>query len=83
MRKINAKHISHNRWLCYALGSFSGTAHSFTGHTLKAALVDCLGVQNPVRRDDVLRAYQCISRVSRADDLLIVQPYARWLVRQG
>ena len=50
---------------------------------MKAAIVDCLSVDSAVRREDVLKAYQCISRVSRADDLLIVQPYARWLFRQG
>ena len=62
---------------------FSGTAHSYTGATLPAAIADCLDWKRKPRREDMLKAYNCVSRVRAADDLLLVQPYNPWLFKQG
>ena len=62
---------------------FSGTAHSYTGYTMDAAIADCLPWNRTTKREDMLRAYICVSRVRTADDVLIIQPYSPWLFRQG
>ena len=43
---------------------FSGTAHSYVGYTLKAALADCLSWDATPTRDHMLRAYCTMSRMS-------------------
>ena len=50
---------------------------------LAAAIVDCLDWKTKPRRKDLLKSYNCESRVRAADDLLFVQPYKPWLFRQG
>ena len=62
---------------------FSGTAHSFTGETLPAAIVDCLGFDRTATREDMMRGYVSISRVCKHEDILIARPYAPMLFRQG
>jgi hypothetical protein len=62
---------------------FSGAVHSFTGATLPAAIVDCLGWQKRPTREDMLKAYIAVSRVRHLDTLLLAQAYSPWLFRQG
>ena len=62
---------------------FSGTAHSYVGYTLKAALADCLSWDATPTRDHMLRAYCTMSRTCTAKTLLVMQPFAPMLFRQG
>ena len=62
---------------------FSGTAHSYVGHTLKAASADCLAWDTTATRDHMLRAYCTMSRTCTAKTLLVMQPFAPMLFRQG
>ena len=62
---------------------FSGTAHSYVGYTLKAALADCLSWDTVPTRDHMLRAYCTMSRTCTAETLLVMQPFAPMLFRQG
>ena len=62
---------------------FSGTAHSYVGYTLKAALADCLAWDATPTRDHMLRAYCTMSRTCTAKTLLVMQPFAPMLFRQG
>ena len=62
---------------------FSGTAHSYVGYTLKAALADCLSWDTAPTRDHMLRSYCTMSRTCTADTLLVMQPFAPMLFRQG
>jgi hypothetical protein len=62
---------------------FSGTAHSYVGYTLKAALADCLSWDNTPTRDHMLRSYCTMSRTCTAKTLLVMQPFAPMLFRQG
>ena len=63
--------------------SFSGTAHSYTGATLPKAIVDCLDYANKPRKEDMTKSYVCLSRVRRADDLLVSQPFSPILFNLG
>ena len=65
------------------LPDFGGTAHGYCGSTLNAALVDLLNFSKTPTWDDMLRGYIAASRVRSAETLLIVQPYAPMLFRQG
>ena len=62
---------------------FSGTAHSYVGYTLKAALADCLAWDVTPTRDQMLRGYCTMSRTCTAKTLLVMQPFAPMLFRQG
>ena len=62
---------------------FSGTAHSYVGYTLKAALADCLAWDVTPTCDQMLRAYCSMSRTCTAQTLLVMQPFAPMLFRQG
>ena len=62
---------------------FSGTAHSFTGQTLAASIVDCLEVTAKPKPDEKFKAYCSLSRTRHLHDVLIVQPYAPMLFRLG
>ena len=63
--------------------AFSGTAHSFAGHTLPAAWVDALPWNYKPERKTQLCAYMSLSRVSHIDDLFLTQPFAPQLFEQG
>jgi len=62
---------------------FSGTAHSYVGYTLKAALADCLSWDTAPTRDHMLRSYCTMSRTCTAETLLVMRPFAPMLFRQG
>ena len=62
---------------------FSGTAHSFQGATLEAAITDCNEWNVMPSRKDQLTAYMCLNRIESADALRIVQPFSPQLFRQG
>ena len=61
---------------------FAGTAHQFCGATVDACKGDLLHWTVTPTLDSFLRAYIIRSRVKRADDMLIVQPYNPNLFRQ-
>ena len=63
--------------------SFSGTAHSYTGATLSKAIVDCLSFCGKPTQEEMTKSYVSISRVRRADDLLIAQPFSPAFFRLG
>ena len=63
--------------------NFAGTIHSFVGASLPAAMLDCLHFARTPKREDMLKAYLGISRVTELEGLLIVQPYHPMLFRQG
>ena len=62
---------------------FSGTAHSFAGDTLNAALIVCLAWGAKPDKPAQLSGYMCVSRVKSIDDIIIVQPYSPTLFAQG
>ena len=62
---------------------FGGTAHSYQGATLNAAIVDCLEMDQTPRALDMLTSYVSLSRVRQADTLLLMQPYAPALFQRG
>ena len=61
---------------------FAGTAHQFCGSTVSACKGDLLHWSVTPTLDSFLRAYIIRSRVRRADDMLIVQPYSPNLFQQ-
>ena len=63
--------------------SLGGTAHSFTGTTLKSAILDLLHPTRTPRFDDVPNSYVGMSRVRDAATLLLAQPLAPCLFRMG
>ena len=62
---------------------FSGTAHSFAGDNLRAAVIDCLPWATKPDKSAQIGAYMSISRVRATDDIYITQPYAPTLFSQG
>ncbi|CAE8629629.1 unnamed protein product, partial [Polarella glacialis] len=50
------------RWGFPLVVDLSGTAHSYIGSTLKAAVVDSMSMQRKPKREDALKGYQCLSR---------------------
>ena len=62
---------------------FSGTAHSFAGATLRAAIVDCLPWNHQPSTEDQLMAYMCLSRVERIDNICVVEPFSPALFAGG
>ena len=61
---------------------FAGTAHQYCGATVGACKGDLLHWTMTPTLDSFLRAYIIRSRVKRADDMLIIQPYNPNLFRQ-
>ena len=55
---------------------FAGTIHSYTGETLPAGIVDCLGVEDTPRPEDQLKSNIGIARMTSADGVLLAQPFA-------
>ena len=53
------------------------------GETLDACIGDCFSVGDTVDMNDAIAAYIVLSRVRRADDLLITRPFPPTLLRQG
>ena len=62
---------------------FSGTAHSFAGHNLSVAFIDCLPWHSKPDKAAQVGAHMSISRVRNIDDIYITQPYAPMLFSQG
>jgi len=62
---------------------FSGTAHSFAGANLPAALIDCLSWDHEPNQPDQLTGYMCFSRVETIADICVVQPFPPTLFSQG
>ena len=62
---------------------FAGTIHSYTGESLETGIVDCLAVEDTPRAEDQWKAYIGLSRLTSADGLLVAQPFAPMLFRQG
>ena len=63
--------------------NLGGTAHSFTGTTLKSAILDLLDPTRTPRFDDVPKSYVGISRIRNILHLLLAQPLAPCLFRMG
>ena len=62
---------------------FAGTIHSYTGESLETGIVDCLAVEDTPRAENQWKAYIGLSRLTSADGLLVAQPFAPMLFRQG
>ena len=62
---------------------FSGTAHSFQGANLEAAITDCNEWNVMPSRKDQLTGYMCLNRIETAESLCIVQPFSPYLFQQG
>jgi hypothetical protein len=78
-----ARNVHINRTGFQVVPDFAGTIHSFVGSSLEAAMLDCLHFGRTPSREDMLRAYLGISRVTKKEGLLIVRPYHPMLFRQG
>ena len=76
------KVLVKRRGYCIA-PDLSGTAHSFVGATLKAALLDVDTWDKETSRDDQLSGYMCLSRAEEIEGICIVQAYAPNLFRNG
>jgi hypothetical protein len=63
--------------------NFGGTAHSFTGATLPAAIVDLLRADTTPSRQSVPTSYVAVSRCKDATSILLAQPFAPYLFRLG
>ena len=79
--KLNTQKIERHGFLIAS--DFSGTAHSFQGSTLDAAVTDCNEWHVMPARQDQLTGYMCLNRVETADSLCIVQPFSPRLFLQG
>ena len=55
---------------------FSGTAHSFQGANLEAAITDCNDWNVMPSRKDQLTGYMCLNRIDTAGSLCIAQPFS-------
>jgi hypothetical protein len=62
---------------------FGGTAHAYCGTSLDASLGDLLEWWHKPRRGDAIRGYIVKSRIRKAKNLLLAQPYSPHLFRQG
>ena len=62
---------------------FSGTAHSFVGATLAAAITDCGAWDDVPSRGSQLSGYMCASRVEYVDNLCFAQPFCPTYFSQG
>ena len=63
--------------------NFSTTVDSATGHTLKAAIPDLGDEFQKPSQYGAMRGYISLSRVTKADSLLIAQPFNPLLFRMG
>ena len=55
---------------------FAATAHAVTGGTLPTAIGDLDVVDSTLSQEDALKAYIVISRVERAENILVAQPFS-------
>ena len=62
---------------------FAGTAHSFMGSTLEACTLDLGHWDSTASREAQLSGYMCLSRVRKAEDLCIAQPFSPNLFTNG
>ena len=62
---------------------FGGTAHAYCGTTLEACIGDLLPWHATPNREAALRAYIIKSRIKKAENLLLGQPYSPMLFSQG
>ena len=69
-------------WLLHG-PDLAGTAHSFVGATLKAALIDCDNWEQEPNHDTQLSGYMCLSRAEEIEGICIVKAYAPSLFRNG
>ena len=76
------KVLVKRRGFCMA-PDLSGTAHSFVGATLKAALIDCDSWEQEPNHDTQLSGYMCLSRAEEIEGICIVKAYAPSLFRNG
>ena len=65
------------------VADFSGTAHSYTGHTLPAASTDLGDVLSRPSAANAWAGYCSISRVRYSESLLIVRPFSPRLFALG
>ena len=59
---------------------FGGTAHAYCGTTMDATLSDLLSWHMKPRLEDMLKAYIIKSRIKKAENLMVSQPYRSTLV---
>ena len=62
---------------------FSSTIHSATGRTLESAVPDLGTIEDVPNSQRAMEGYIAISRVASAEGLIIAQPFAPALFRQG
>ena len=62
---------------------FSGTAHAYCGETLPAASADLLTFHEEPKRESMQKGYITLSRFEFVGNMLISQPCAPMLFRQG
>ncbi len=62
---------------------FGGTAHAYCGTTMETTLGDLLSWHMKPCLEDMLKAYIIKSRIRKAENLMISQPYSPHLFRQG
>jgi hypothetical protein len=62
---------------------FGGTAHAYCGTTVEAVLGDLLPWHKQPQMSEMLKSYIIKSRVRKAEQVLVVQPYSPQLFRQG
>ena len=62
---------------------FGGTAHAYCGTTLEACLGDLLAWHGKPSHELSLRGYIIKSRVKRAENILLAEPYSPNLFQQG
>lgn len=77
-RKVRVK----RRGFCMA-PDLAGTAHSFVGATLKAALLDLDKWEQEPNHDTQLSGYMCLSRAEEIEGICIVKPFSPNLFRNG
>ena len=76
------KVLVKRRGFCMA-PDLAGTAHSFVGATLKAALLDLDKWEQEPNHDSQLSGYMCLSRAEEIEGICIVKAYAPNLFRNG
>ena len=62
---------------------FSSTIHTATGRTLESAVPDLGSIEDVPNAQKAMESYIALSRVTSAEGLIIAQPFAPTLFRQG
>ena len=62
---------------------FGGTAHAYCGTSLEACIGDLLDWAQKPYKEAAVRGYIIKSRIRRAENLLLANPYSPWLFRLG